>query len=193
MCTAQSVALLLGAHLLLALWARSCACLVPGLSVLFHLSMQCDVTAVGATMCRHSVVANLLDIGTGERYIYAAIMLYMLMVRCARADVVLMRCAVLCRCGADAVQMWCCVTCAVLCPVGLQLGRCTESAADASGAGAVRHYDRSGVVRHQLPVRPLVSAMGCSPATAPGCADSGWHDVPASLLSSLQPQVGAGP
>lgn len=32
-------------------------------------------------MCRHSVVAQLLDIGTGERYIYASIMLYMLMVR----------------------------------------------------------------------------------------------------------------
>ena len=31
-------------------------------------------------MCRHSVVAHLMDIGTGERYIYAAIMLYVLMV-----------------------------------------------------------------------------------------------------------------
>ena len=42
---------------------------------------QCDVTAVGATMCRHAVVAHLLDISTGERYVYAAIMLYVLMVR----------------------------------------------------------------------------------------------------------------
>ena len=32
-------------------------------------------------MCRHSVVAHVMDIATGERYIYAAIMLYMLMVR----------------------------------------------------------------------------------------------------------------
>ena len=46
-----------------------------------HTFLQCDVTAVGATMCRHSIVAHLLDIGTGERYIYAAIMLYTLMVR----------------------------------------------------------------------------------------------------------------
>ena len=31
-------------------------------------------------MCRHSVVAQLLDSSTGERYIYASVMLYMLMV-----------------------------------------------------------------------------------------------------------------
>lgn len=31
-------------------------------------------------MCRHSVVAHLLDINTGERYIYASVMLYALMV-----------------------------------------------------------------------------------------------------------------
>jgi len=42
--------------------------------------LQCDVTAVGATVCRHYVIAHLLDISTGERYIYACVMLYMLMV-----------------------------------------------------------------------------------------------------------------
>lgn len=43
--------------------------------------LQCDVTAVGATVCRHYVIAHLLDISTGERYIYACVMLYILMVR----------------------------------------------------------------------------------------------------------------
>ena len=32
-------------------------------------------------MCRHAIVAHLMDISTGERYIYAAVMLYTLMVR----------------------------------------------------------------------------------------------------------------
>jgi hypothetical protein len=41
--------------------------------------MQCDVTAVGSTMCRHSIVAHLMDISTGERYIYCCVMLYALM------------------------------------------------------------------------------------------------------------------
>lgn len=41
---------------------------------------QCDVTGVGATMCRHSLVAQLFDIATGERYIYASVMLYCLLV-----------------------------------------------------------------------------------------------------------------
>ena len=31
-------------------------------------------------MCRHSIVAHLMDISTGERYVYAAVMLYALMV-----------------------------------------------------------------------------------------------------------------
>ena len=31
-------------------------------------------------MCRHSIVAVMMDIWTGERYIYPAIMLYMLLV-----------------------------------------------------------------------------------------------------------------
>ena len=34
-------------------------------------------------MCRHSIVAQLLDISTGERYIYATAMLYILIVACA--------------------------------------------------------------------------------------------------------------
>lgn len=56
-------------------------CAARGPSNLFlHYPSQHDITAVGVTMCRHSVVAHALDIGTGERYIYAAIMLYMLMV-----------------------------------------------------------------------------------------------------------------
>lgn len=38
------------------------------------------MTAVGATVCRHYVISHLLDISTGERYIYACVMLYMLMV-----------------------------------------------------------------------------------------------------------------
>ena len=49
---------------------------------------QCDVTAVGATTCRHGVVANLMDISTGDRYIYPAVMLYHLMVTCAMVVVV---------------------------------------------------------------------------------------------------------
>jgi hypothetical protein len=44
--------------------------------------LQCDVTAVGASVCRHYVIAHLLDITTGERYIYACIMLYILMASC---------------------------------------------------------------------------------------------------------------
>ena len=59
---------------------------------------QCDVTAVGATMCRHAVVAHLLDISTGERYVYAAIMLYVLMVRA-----VLLCCMRLVRCRGRAL------------------------------------------------------------------------------------------
>ena len=47
--------------------------------------LQCDVTAVGATMCRHSIVAHLLDISTGERYIYACVMLHMLVMQRAAA------------------------------------------------------------------------------------------------------------
>ena len=43
------------------------------------LPMQYDITAVGSTMCRHSIVAHLMDISTGERYIYACVMLYALM------------------------------------------------------------------------------------------------------------------
>lgn len=34
-------------------------------------------------MCRHSHVAHLLDISTGERYIYACVLLHVLMVTCA--------------------------------------------------------------------------------------------------------------
>ncbi len=48
-------------------------------------ALQFDVTAVGSTMCRHSIVAHMLDISTGERYIYASVMLYMLMVTCGIA------------------------------------------------------------------------------------------------------------
>ncbi|PSC67335.1 Tcr1 transposon ORF2 [Micractinium conductrix] len=33
-------------------------------------------------MCRHNVVAHLMDIATGERYIYASVLLYVLMVTC---------------------------------------------------------------------------------------------------------------
>lgn len=33
-------------------------------------------------MCRHAIVAHMMDIYTGERYIYATVMLYMLMVCC---------------------------------------------------------------------------------------------------------------
>jgi hypothetical protein len=43
-------------------------------------ALQFDVTAVGSTMCPHGLVAHLMDISTGERYIYACIMLYTLMV-----------------------------------------------------------------------------------------------------------------
>ena len=39
-------------------------------------------------MCRHSIVAHLLDISTGERYIYACVMLYMLMMQHASAVLV---------------------------------------------------------------------------------------------------------
>ncbi|PSC68864.1 Tcr1 transposon ORF2 [Micractinium conductrix] len=49
---------------------------------LVHLGVQYDVTAVGSTMCRHNVVAHLMDIATGERYIYASVLLYVLMVTC---------------------------------------------------------------------------------------------------------------
>ena len=42
--------------------------------------LQFDITAVGSTMCRHSIVAHLLDISTGERYIYATVMLHALMI-----------------------------------------------------------------------------------------------------------------
>lgn len=42
--------------------------------------MQYDVTAVVSTMCRHSIVAHLMDFATGERYIYGCVMLYALMV-----------------------------------------------------------------------------------------------------------------
>ncbi|PSC68954.1 hypothetical protein C2E20_7492 [Micractinium conductrix] len=56
--------------------------------VLGRTSKSHDITAVGVTMCRHSVVAHVMDIGTGERYIYAAIMLYMLMVQHALQVVV---------------------------------------------------------------------------------------------------------
>jgi hypothetical protein len=37
-------------------------------------------------MCRHSIVAYMMDISTGERYIYACIMLYILMVRTANGS-----------------------------------------------------------------------------------------------------------
>ncbi|PSC71951.1 Tcr1 transposon ORF2 [Micractinium conductrix] len=53
-------------------------------SVMARTSEKCDVTAVGSTMCRHAIVAHLMDISTGERYIYAAVMLYTLMVCHAR-------------------------------------------------------------------------------------------------------------
>ncbi|PSC68010.1 Very-long-chain (3R)-3-hydroxyacyl-[acyl-carrier] dehydratase PASTICCINO 2 [Micractinium conductrix] len=56
--------------------------------VLGRTSKSHDITAVGVTMCRHSVVAHVMDIATGERYIYAAIMLYMLMVQHALQVVV---------------------------------------------------------------------------------------------------------
>ncbi|PSC76296.1 Tcr1 transposon ORF2 [Micractinium conductrix] len=56
--------------------------------VLGRTSKSHDITAVGVTMCRHSVVAHVMDIGTGERYIYGAIMLYMLMVQHALQVVV---------------------------------------------------------------------------------------------------------
>lgn len=49
-------------------------------TLLYGHILQCDVTAVGATVCRHYVIAHLLDISTGERYIYACVMLYVLMV-----------------------------------------------------------------------------------------------------------------
>ncbi|PSC73125.1 magnesium chelatase ATPase subunit I [Micractinium conductrix] len=50
--------------------------------VLARTSETYDVTAVGSTMCRHNVVAHLMDIATGERYIYASVLLYVLMVTC---------------------------------------------------------------------------------------------------------------
>ncbi|PSC76086.1 serine threonine [Micractinium conductrix] len=56
--------------------------------VLGRTSKSHHITAVGVTMCRHSVVAHVMDIGTGERYIYDAIMLYMLMVQHALQVVV---------------------------------------------------------------------------------------------------------
>ena len=43
--------------------------------------MQCDITATGCTTCRHYVVAQLMDISTGERYIYGCVMLHALMVQ----------------------------------------------------------------------------------------------------------------
>ena len=49
-------------------------------TLIADMSTQYDITGVGSTMCRHSVVAQLLDISTGERYIYACVMLYMLLV-----------------------------------------------------------------------------------------------------------------
>eukprot|EP00887_Chlorella_sp_A99_P005668 scaffold1.g5668.t1 len=52
-------------------------------TALGRTSEKCDVTAVGAALCRHSSVALLYDISTGERYIYACIMLYTLMVTCS--------------------------------------------------------------------------------------------------------------
>ena len=55
----------------------ACLCTLPS------PPLQCDITAVGATSCRHGVVAHLLDISTGERYIYACVMLYALLVMCA--------------------------------------------------------------------------------------------------------------
>ncbi|PSC72148.1 Tcr1 transposon ORF2 [Micractinium conductrix] len=50
--------------------------------VLARTSETYDVTAVGSTMCRHNSVAHLMDIATGERYIYASVLLYVLMVTC---------------------------------------------------------------------------------------------------------------
>ena len=43
--------------------------------------MQCDITATGCTTCCHYVVAQLMDISTGERYIYGCVMLHALMVQ----------------------------------------------------------------------------------------------------------------
>ncbi|PSC74817.1 Galactose mutarotase [Micractinium conductrix] len=56
--------------------------LMCALLYLVHLGVQYDVTAVGSTMCRHNSVAHLMDIATGERYIYASVLLYVLMVTC---------------------------------------------------------------------------------------------------------------
>ena len=41
--------------------------------------MKRDITATGALLCRHGFVLIMMDIMTGERYIYCILMLYALM------------------------------------------------------------------------------------------------------------------
>ena len=47
--------------------------------LMYSFSLQFDVTAVGATLCRHGHLMQLMDIQTGERYVYACILLLSLM------------------------------------------------------------------------------------------------------------------
>ena len=49
---------------------------------------QHDTTAVGTAMCRHSVVAAAVEIGTGERYIYAVAMIWHLLLKLVAVSVV---------------------------------------------------------------------------------------------------------
>ena len=50
--------------------------------------VQYDITALGALLCRHGFVGNLLNIFTGERHAYATLFLWQLLQRGIKVDFV---------------------------------------------------------------------------------------------------------